>query len=269
MKRFVLFAVLFVAFFFVNNIGFAQLSDRVNNPTTFKAGTRPISGNLGLSFGTSINDLQNILDQDKEYKTLPIFAFKYYRSDLFVYTLGLKGSKDKTLAKGEIDPAVDPSNLKLKEFVSTESEFMIVPGFEKHFMSSNILDVYVGLKVPLGTVRDLKEDNEEYDNDDYTKTIASKRSFTYGLDGIVGLQMFIADLPIALGAEIELSSLGYISNKTKVESEVKVGGTSTTQTYYTTDIDPSLTGIYFEKLNARTFETESDLRVTLSYFFNK
>lgn len=268
MKKIILF-VTFIALLAVVNTSYAQLSDRVNNPTTFKAGTRPIAGNIGISVGSSVNDIQNIMDDDKEYKTLPIASFKFYKTDKFVITIGVKGSKDKKLAKGEIDPAVDPSTLVLKEFVTTESEFMIVPGFEKHFMSSNILDVYVGLKIPLGTVRDLKENNEEHENGDYNKNSASKRSFAYGLDGIIGLQIFIADLPIALGVELELSSLGYISNKTKVENEVSVGGVSSSQTYYTSDLDPSLSGIYFEKLSARSFETESDLRISLSYFFNK
>ena len=40
----------------------AQLSDRVNNPTTFKVGTRPVQGNLGVSVGVGRKDFEGWFD---------------------------------------------------------------------------------------------------------------------------------------------------------------------------------------------------------------
>ncbi|NJM14665.1 MAG: hypothetical protein HC896_04140 [Bacteroidales bacterium] len=54
------------------------MSDRVNSPTTFKTGTRPVFGNMGITIGTSYQDLSNIFDDNKDYETLPLVSFKYY-----------------------------------------------------------------------------------------------------------------------------------------------------------------------------------------------
>lgn len=84
----------------------------------------------------------------------------------------------------------------------------------------------------------------------------------------MGLQAFIADLPIALGFEYGIFSRFDLGLKYK--SVVTTG--NKTQTSYR--LDPSLfknlqIGYYdtYSKLNARRGEIGSQFRLTLSYYF--
>jgi hypothetical protein len=251
---------------------YAQLSDRINNPSTLKVGTRPIAGNLGISFGISAQDASNIVsnwqNDSIEYETLPITTFKYYSSDDLVFTLGLKYKRKKLHIEGDLDPD-NPANLGLVSRKEREvsTEFMVVPGVEKHFLSSNIFDVYVGGRVPLGIVSDIDESNWEDQNDNYSNTKSKKSSLYYGLDILVGMQFFIADLPLALGFELEWSGGGYKSNKTKHEVDYDLGGGATSETYYTTDLET--TTYQYSDLNARSFESNTDIRISLNYYFKR
>ena len=103
----------------------------------------------------------NILDDDIDYQILPVVNFKYYNSDDFVITLGLKAKKAKIYGSGDVDPTLFPPLIS-REYKDDVSDIMLVPGFEKHFLASNILDIYVGLRVPLGYRKDVLIDNIEY-----------------------------------------------------------------------------------------------------------
>ncbi len=252
---------------------YSQLSDRINNPSTLKIGTRPVAGNLGISFGVSVNDLQNIVDDWQsdsiEYQTLPITTFKYYFMDDLVFTLGIKHKRKKLLIEGDMDPErpfniLDYTYRKRKE---VNTEFMLAPGVEKHFLPTNIFDVYVGARVPFGIVNDVLENDVEIDGGDYSYQLQKKNSLYYGLDILIGMQFFIADLPMALGFELEWSGAGYKSNKTKHIDETKSGNTTTTNTYYTTDLETI--GYEYTSLNARSFESNTDIRISFNYFFRK
>ncbi len=248
---------------FMASTAFAQLSDRVNSPSTFKFGTRPVAGNLGLTIGTSYQEIGKILDSN-DYETLPVVNIKYYLMNDFVITGGVKWNRETEVVKGDVDPNLSPG-ITFNETKKITSRFMLVPGVEKHFVSSNILDIYVGGRVPLGIATDIAQNDQEFQGGNYSYNKQTKRSFVYGLDGLVGLQAFIADLPMALGFEVELSLLSYVNNKTKNEVESNIGGTTTDQTFYTTDLDPM--NYSYSKLNARESEIKTDLRITLSYFF--
>ena len=243
---------------------FAQLSDRVNSPSTFKIGTRPVAGNLGVTIATSYQDINKVLN-NTNFEMLPIVSVRYYIMNDLVITGGVKWSADRTIVKGDVDPDISIGTTTFYENRDITSSFMLSPGIEKHFMSSNILDVYIGGRLPLGVVTDISQIDQEFDNGDYTYNSQSKRSFVYGLDGFVGLQAFIADLPMALGCEIGLSLFAYANAKTKNVNESSIGGTTSDQTYYTSNLDPA--GYSYSKLNARESEIKTDLRVTLSYFF--
>ncbi len=251
---------------------YSQLSDRINNPSTLKIGTRPVAGNLGISFGVSVNDLQSIVDDWQsdsiEYQTLPITTFKYYFTDDLVFSLGVKHKRKKLLIEGDMNPD-EPfnSNQTYRKYKEISTEFMIVPGVEKHFLPSNIFDVYVGGRIPIGVVNDVLENDYELDGGDYSNHLQKKNSLYYGLDIIIGMQFFIADLPLALGIELEWSGAGYKSNKTKNVVDSDIAGTSVNTTYYTTDLET--TGYRYTGLNARSFESKTDIRISFNYFFRK
>jgi len=230
---------------------FGQLSDRVNSPSTYIIGTRPVAGNMAVQIGTSYQDVADILDDNKDFETLPVVNLKYYSSDRNVFTIGLKADKAKASAKGEL--TLNGGSYK---YVENESNFLIVPGFEKHFGPANILDVYIGGKVPFGL--DRYSITEEIGTNLFSQT---RNSLGYGLDFFVGLQAFIGDLPFAIGGEVVYSAFGKIGDKVKVES----GGT----TYYTSNVAPSVAGRQFDSLSASTMEVQTDLRVFLCYYFRR
>jgi hypothetical protein len=250
----------------------AQLSDRVNNPTTFKVGTRPIQGNFGASFSVGRSDIQGwfgIGENDdpttRVFESLPLLTIKYYYTDNLVITAGIKGESTRKMFKGDVDPMLNTLGISSKNTKTVQSEYMIVPGVENHFMSSNILDVYFGARIPLGMVTDIDIANIDYENKNYTYNEQKRRSMLIGLDFGLGVQMFVADLPFALGAEAGLAGYGYLRNKTKHTDKFSVNGVSDEQEYYTVEGDD----IKYSSLKSRTFELAPNFRFSLAYFFKK
>lgn len=238
---------------------FAQLSDRVNAPSTYTIGTRPEVGNYAVQIGSSYQDIQDILDDNKDFEALPIVTLKYYNSSKTVYTIAFKTNKEKLSMKGTFDNAANDDF----KYVSNLSHFMIVPGFEQHFGQGNILDIYGGMRVPVG----LERDNSKYAVGAITNT-SSRNSLAYGVDAFIGFQAFIGDLPFAIGAEIDYSFLGRFGDKYKVVSEGGIGGTQVY--YYTSVTNPVINQFdYFEKLSVNSMNVETDLRINLVYFFKK
>lgn len=244
---------------------FAQLSDRVNNPSTFKIGTRPVQGNMGITIGTSYVDLKKIFDKTQDYTTMPIVSFKYYQADDLVITIGIKSTKSKRVSYGEADSLLNDLRMKKNDMRDIENKFMIVPGIEKHFLSSNIFDVYCGARIPLGYVKDVNENNIEFYNGNFSYSTDKRLSYMYGVDAFVGLQFFVADLPLALGLEVGYSGCGFLSNKTRHDREFNYEGVSGQQTFYSTAGDD----FNYTKLKAKTYDSETDVRISLNYFFKK
>lgn len=250
----------------------AQLSDRVNNPTTFKVGTRPVQGNLGVSIGVGRKDLEGWMDlggddtaTSRKFENLPLITFKYYNADDFVLTLGLKADVSRKTFKGDVDPKLDANRISSKYTKTVESEYMLVPGFEKHFVTSNILDVYFAGRLPMGVVTDINIKNEDYENQNYTYSEHKRRSFVIGGDLSLGAQMFIADLPFALGIEGGIAGYSYLKNKTKHTESYSRNGISDSNEFFTVDGDDTK----YSSLRSRTFELNSTYRFSLAYFFSK
>lgn len=250
----------------------AQLSDRENNPTTFKVGTRPVEGNLGLSIGVGRKDLEGWFDMggddtatSRVFDNLPLITMKYYSSDDFAFTFGIKGESYRKTYKGDVDAAFNANRISSKYTKTNESEYMIVPGVEKHFLASNILDVYVAGRLPLGLVTDVNIKNEDYENQNYTYNEQKRRSLLVGYDLSFGIQMFVADLPFALGAEAGLAGYSYLKNKTKHIESYSRNGVASKQEFFTVDGED----VNYSSLRSRTFEMSSTYRVSISYFFSK
>ncbi|MBI3502653.1 MAG: hypothetical protein HY063_12755 [Bacteroidetes bacterium] len=250
-------------------VSFAQLSDRQNNPGKFKIGTRPVAGNLGFMVGGSMGDLKAIFKGDSTKNTLPLLALKYYASDSKVWRIGVKINKKSTTRAGETDTSLTPLGISRRDSSSMSSEFLLYPGMEKHFLNSNILDAYVAVSLPIGFLRETESYNVDYVNatNDHYHHQMNKMSLAYGIEGFVGVQAFIADLPLALGLEMGVSGIGYRGEKYKNKDDITAAGVNTSQTYYTYKNDPL--SVHYSKLKSNSYEMKSVIRLTISYYFAK
>lgn len=260
-------SLLIVFFMALSLTGYAQLSDRVNSPSTFKVGTRPLQGNMGLYFGLAYNEIEYWFENDIEYTGLPIVSLKYYVTDNFVGRIGFQVSRKSEIAKGLVDPLVDGSLLTERNNVDITSKFVLTPGIEYHFNSSNILDVYVGGLVAIGVSSEEFVDDSKYETGEYMLYKRTKSSINTGYEVFAGLQAFIADLPLAVGFDFGLAGMGHLKNKYKHESKLLVGGITSDQLYYTTDKDDPM-NIRYRDLTSQDFKLQGNIRVTLTYFFN-
>jgi hypothetical protein len=266
--------ILIILLFVFNFKGYSQLSDRVNSPSTFKVGTRPLKGNFGISFGIStadVKDFVNIITDSIQYKGTPLVSFKYYVTDKVVARLGFKVSNTSKTVKGLVDPLVDGSFITERNEIDNFSSFLLSPGIEYHFSSTNLLDVYVGGLFPVGMTTKEFVDDTKYSTGEYNLYTRSLKSFTYGYEVFAGLQAFIADLPVAIGFDFGFSGLGHLKDKYKHESKILAGGITIDQTYYTKDPSP-VAGVRFTKyrdLTSQNFVLDPNIRLTLTYFFNK
>jgi hypothetical protein len=176
------------------------------------------------------------------------------------------------MSSNNLELRVGLETYKLKEKMTGESEgkethkynestLMLYPGFAYHFSRLNILDVYVGAELPLGW--DTNSVKSVYDN--YTDN-TTKKSFVIGLGAFIGLQAYIADLPLAVGLEYGISSRLDTGLKYKYER------TEDNQTTVTYSPSGSFSHIWpdsnsYDKLNARRGEIGGQFRITLSYYF--
>lgn len=259
-------------------VSFAQLSDRVNNPSKFKTGTRPIAGNMGFYLGISSEDVKSWIEKEDSTSTdsteeviksiIPLVSLKYYIKDDLVFRVGIKASKEKTVRDGEIDPAVNGAGgLTSKTNINVTSETYFSPAIEKHFLNSNLLDAYVVGTVPIGYIKEKVVDSWHNDLGDFQESTMTKNSLAYGLEGHIGLQAFIADLPLALGLELGISGIGYRGEKYKNVVSSSIGGVTTDQKYFTYKDDPQNTK--YSNLKSNSFDTNGSIRLTLSYYFSK
>ncbi len=258
--------VLFIIAFCSTN-AYSQISDRVNSPSTFKVGTRPVMGNYGLFFGVAYNEIEYWFDNDLDYNGLPIVSIKYYKTDNNVWRIGFQTSTTNTVESGTVDPTINGGTLTEKKLIDNFSRFTMYPGYEHHFTSSNIMDIYMGLLVPLGWDREKYIDNESYTAGNYNNYTRTRSSITYGFEAFVGVQAFVADLPLAVGMDFGAAAMGHLSDKYKNEVSTKVGAVTSEQVFYTAD-DVGF-GTRYEKLNRRDFQLQGNVRLTITYFFKK
>jgi hypothetical protein len=249
----------------------AQLSTRENQDTRYKFGARPVSGDMVLVFGVPVN---NTTIGDREVPAWNLFsrgnlitAKKYIADDLAIRA-GLALYRDARIVKGDVDSIPgSPWTATAYENSSRDREYMLVPGIEKHFSSSNIFDVYAGGDLFLGFGRN-KTVSSVTDRQSKTQSTTSTTPYTIvGLGGVIGFNVFVLDLPVSVGVEYGLSAFWMMGNKTKVEQE-NFNGTS--YTYYTVDNDPNGQGIQYSSVKQRFahMETNDQVRLLVNLYFN-
>lgn len=226
----------------------AQISEGQPSAKKIRTGNRPEAGNFGLYFGLT-SDIFDALGGGSHVTPLPIVNLKYMATDKLEIRAGLEpfSSTDKA-------SAVDAGNTNYKSKES-EGHFYLYPGVAYHFSTKNILDVYCGAELPLGYYRF----NEKTTTGNMWES-ASQGGFRLGLGAFVGLQAFIANLPLALGLEYGISANAYLGGQVKATT---FDGT-TKQVKYS-DAASGYSDMTKLHLNGGTLGNQ--FRLTLSYYF--
>ena len=234
------------------SMSFAQLSTRENTTSVFKMGSRPQKGSYGLYVGPSFAEIKDMADNDQfEVRGIPLINVKYYSSDNVEWRLGMQFN-GKSDSKNGATNATTPVDV----VISTASSYNRISfGGAYHFSPKNLLDVYTGAYIPLGW-----DTNNSESTVGTSKSVTSKFSPVFGVGAYIGLQAFIADLPISVGLEYGLSGIAHLGKETKTVNTIA----GKTQTYYTDEA-----GADYSKLAYGSSSFGTDMRITFSYYFNK
>jgi len=246
--------ILFVAIC-VYSMSFAQLSTRENTTSVFKTGSRPEAGSYGVYIGPSLREIVEMSESDEfDAWGVPLINIKYYKSENIEMRLGLQFN-GKSTRRSSSTIATSPVEELSKE---SNSFNRISIGGAYHFSPKNLLDVYTGAFLPLGW--DTYRLEQTMDDDGI---VTSKFSPVIGLGAYIGMQAFIADLPISVGIEYGLLGITRGGKQYKTVETVN----DKTETYYTEDKTGAGTAYSKLKLSESSFGT--DIRITFSYYFNK
>lgn len=230
--------------------------------TTFKTGNRPGMNDWGLYIGPSLVDITDLtatmaknpasattLDM---VRALPLVNVKYYYTDNLELRCGVQYRKVGYRSSGTI---IDTTiQVTTKE---TSSFFRLVPGFAYHFSPRNTMDVYTGVSMPLG----FDGFTSKYEETDFISN-SYRKSLCIGLEAFIGLQAFVADLPLSIGLEYGLGGMFHTGERIKNEY---LDIHKNKQVSYT-----DLSGIetYKDDFKANSGDFGNDLRLTITYYFN-
>lgn len=242
---------------------FAQISTgEVNSSVIPRTGNRPQAGDFGLYLGASVTQIMDFvkLNKNKEFTenafwALPAINLKYYFSDNWEGRLGFQfacqGSTEKITPKGG-DWTKASSDVNYTRFL---------PGFAYHFNTKNIVDVYLGAQIPIGF--DLIQSKSASDGSSITK---KNNQFVIGAGVFFGFQVFIADLPFAIGIETGYSGTASFSGGKRTITTAN--GETTTTLHY--DIPGGgTTNIDVDKSSFMKGRWGADAAITFTYYFRK
>lgn len=251
----------------------AQISTGNPSSKQFKTGNRAQAGDFGIYLGMSSNVFKNLKDKDLKFETpLPLINLKYMVTDNLEARIGLEFSKTRETMKG--DEFAGDVNEESGEPTTTETKYKVVeadnritPGIAYHFSKHNILDVYAGAEALLGWTR-----NSTYATADDQENSVRKASFQFGAGAFIGLQAYIANLPLAVGVEYGLSTL-WESRLRYKQTSVDEEGNEETRFTTNADLLPALSkaGLLsenpYESMKASRGTVGSKFAITLTYFF--
>ena len=259
-------------------ISFSQISDRVNDESTYLLGARPVAGNIGFFIGISTAEISDLSNKDWNESGIPIINIKYYWSDKFVIKGGVQVWKKRRVLDGTLDPnsgmKADLTSYTHKE---VDAYWNLNLGIEQHFDISNIIDSYIGINGNIGYNRSVRTTNMAWDGGDFTDNEGSSFGITYGFETVVGTNLYIADLPLAIGFEWGIRAKNYGANKYQYDYSESFGGTTSSGTYYTSLIDDFedatansyYNSVDFTDLKAKRFDIEPIARVTFTYYLKQ
>ena len=275
--------LLFAVVALIGSDAVAQLSTRSNYDGNFRLGTRPTQGDAALNFVLPIIDMSDDNGSDAGlYKGNSLLAgdmltFKYYKSDDVVLRLGLRLYADNSTYKGTGADSSETNQIfdnEIKEVKSrtTMREYKLALGAEKHFLNSNIFDVYSGGEFIIGLGKDRMIQNEDYFNGDKMYMNSATGTTVFGIAGVVGFNVFVAQLPVSIGVEYGWSAKWIFGGKTRVRTETEVGGTTTSQDYFTQEGDfltnDPTTLRQYSSLSRREFNMDNNHSVRINLNIN-
>lgn len=252
--------------------GYANAQITTGEPSASKVriGNRPEAGDFGLFAGVNLMFYNELLTGGAPaLEILPIVNMKYYMTDQFEARLGLEVFKSKEKIAGDrFETGIpDDGNTIYGKNIDSNSAALLYPGVAYHFARTNLLDVYAGVELPFGWTSD-----RVYAEDMATETISNvtKSAFQIGVGAFIGIQAFIANLPLAIGLEYGISS--RFDSGLKYKYQTSTAGTETI--HYSPDLTdfPSLStevddSYVYEKLQAKKGAIGNEIRFTLSYYF--
>lgn len=234
----------------------AQITTGESSAQVIRTGNRAEAGNFGIYLGgTSTMFKYLFFDEYTEeytvknttnFEALPLINFKYMATDNLELRLGLEWWTATTGSKtvGE-DENEDDYETRSKDKYTNK---YVYPGLAYHFSNKNLLDVYVGAELPIGWESITATRFADYDDDDLCKDEkAVARDFKVGLGAFIGLQAYVANLPLAIGVEYGISSLKTLSSSK-----------------YITDEEQEYEA---PKTTSNTWNVGQQARLTLTYFF--
>lgn len=258
-------------------VSFASAQITTGEPVSriIKNGNRPTQGTWGLFIGPSVTEMVDWVDNwstkdnNNYWMGIPLVNVKYYASSRLELRLGLQfysKGENTTMKNDEVIENGTVTQEKSNGRISNgESYNRITPGIAYHFSPHNLVDVYVGATLPIGiNTYTVKERNESVVNSETLKTMnnVSRNVFTIGLGAFVGLQFFVADLPLAFGLEYGFTGLAKFGGNYKHKTQTS--GDEEPQVYYTS----SESSPKFDYLSTSKGLFGGDARITISYFFN-
>ena len=193
---------------------FAQISTGEPHSSVIpRTGNRPQAGDFGLYLGGSVTQVIDLIKLNKNPKfgknafwALPAINLKYYLTDNLEGRIGFQfacQSSTKKVTDNNDDATWDKT-------VQDVNYTRFLPGIAYHFNTNNIIDVYLGAQVPIGfNIDNIKTTGNNgvvsYTNQD------KNNKFVVGAGVFFGLQVFIADLPFAIGLETGYSGIASFS----------------------------------------------------------
>jgi hypothetical protein len=257
----------------------AQISEGAPSAKKYATGNRPTKGTFGLYVGAESDLFDRVTDRFA-FNPLPIVNLKYMVSDNFELRLGMKFWKQRESLhfgndKGDVNAYDEKYNAKA---VVADNQFR--PGFAYHFTKSNLLDVYAGIEGIVGWTRNGVYTNSTVNDIELAATTRTS-TVQFGASAFIGLQAFIARLPLAIGLEYGVGTMwdGALRQKNYAKA-VNGGNTVETTTYaqndayfnmlpgYAAGIGGQQGGVY-DWMKARKGAWGSQIRLTLSYYFNR
>lgn len=239
----------------------AQISTGEPNSSVIpRTGNRPQAGDFGMYIGGTVTQVIDLVNAIKDDNTnawgLPVLNLKYYFTDNWEGRIGFEFACKATNDKQVFDGGSSSPDAIAK--TSTNHNFTrFLPGCAYHFNTNNLLDVYAGAYIPIGWEVD-RTTAKASAGDVKTLLQQSTGKFVIGAGVLLGLQCFIADLPIAIGVETGFSGMIKAGGAPKTISD---DGTNKI-TYY--DGNTSL------KNHSKSEATwGADAAITFSYYFRK
>ena len=260
--------------FLLPTVLFAQFSERESDSTIYRLGCRPNKGYKVLTLSldpVAVFDKQNSFYEKSGLTTGSLVFGRYFIKDNVAARLGVRLYKNGKTSKGEVDVNFTGNNISGREMRDAVSEFILVPGVEKHFAYTNMFDFYIAGDLYLGYGKSTRIENTNYSNGFYDHEKRTTPKYLMGAGAVMGMNVFVLDLPISIGLEYGINAIYNLSTKTKVVQNTNDALGERNNTYYTQEEDPfgnpDNTKYSSLKSSGSSINTANNFRINVNFYF--